>query len=157
MPDAVAIGMTRMPIELNDSARTPAISMSRCGSRWLPLTVVTRVPSAAKIEANSHPAGPLPRTRSDLAGVWDFQNVLRVVHIRVVHRKIGQTMWSGAGGEKYNLRLEHLATASGLLNLYASARKQPGSASNAIDAVSHEVALDRLGHQLGNLDLARHQ
>ena len=60
------MGITRIPMELKDSARTRAISTSSAGSRWLPAsTTVTCTPSPAKIDAYSQPKEPPPMTRID--------------------------------------------------------------------------------------------
>ena len=119
--------------------------------------MVTRVPSAAKIDAYSQPAAPLPMTRSDFGCSFNLQDVLRVVYIGVVHRDVRQTTRQRPAGDQHHAGLHHDTIPSSLVDLYLSGRKEAGTALNALDAVAHQVPLDDRGHQPGDLELACHQ
>lgn len=73
-----APGITRIPIDLKHPASTLAVSVSSAGSRWLPPTMVTWVPSAAKIDAYLKPLSARLLSRSVVEAV-SASDVYRVL------------------------------------------------------------------------------
>ena len=116
------------------------------------------MPSAAKIEAYSQPAGPLPMTRMECGSPIDFQDVLA----SRVHpgRRCGMP-----GGDRDVTRKRVVrpwprgsrAPRSGFSTSTTPRRKEAGTSLNPIDTVSRQIAFDGHRHQIGNLLLPSHQ
>ena len=91
----------------------------------------------ATAEDEQRPRGPL-----------DAEDVLDIVHVRVVQRHTGQVVRARTRGEEYHLGLEHGPLAAGPLDLDAPAGKESRPPADLLDAVTHQVALDGFGHEL---------
>ena len=142
---------------LNDSARTRAISTSSAGRRWsFETTTLTRVPMAAKIEAYSQPTAPPPRTRSDPGA----RSMPRMLSTSCTSGSSGGTPGSCLGREpeaRSTTWAWSTIRSPKALDLNPSVGKEPRPPADLLDAVTHEVALDGLGHELRHLDLAGHE
>src|SRR5439155_10290326 len=87
----------------------------------------------------------------------DFEDALRVMHVGVVHGDTGRMPGSRPGGERHDVGLDHDPLTSYFLDLHTPTREEARTASNALDAVAHQVALHGLGHELRDLELSSHE
>jgi hypothetical protein len=88
---------------------------------------------------------------------FDLEDSVRIMDVRIAHRHAGQTARPRSGRQQDSLRFVRLAMTVRKLDLDPAPGKEPRSAAHFFDPVSTEVALDRLGHEVRDVEPAGHQ